>query len=346
MESMNNNRVKYLLIFFGAAVVFILVIGLFRSSPPKKQEPPVPVKVNTPEIKSTIPYSPQSVEFNKDYPASADRLPVYKISGPLLTIPSYSAVILLAKNFGFVSSPKTIPAYGGGTNYIFSDEAGRVLTVKDTPLSLSYSELQKENITGYLPKISQAESLAKDLAAKAAPNLPEGWRLGVTKSVYLKGTGSSAVEVASAQEANMIAISLGYYYTDYKIVTPDGKFEFVKAVFGNSGSVVSFKSTMPVNNPGLSIEKDGDVLSLDLEEVKKRFANGQAGAVFLGLAVGQTDEPILTPPQIVVAESLEPVLVLSPSALEPYYLVTASGTLNSGRVGEVLYLLSVSGISN
>lgn len=334
-----NNRAKYLLIFLGATAAFIFIVGMFWRSP-TVTPPPTPEKTNPPKVGSTIPFSPQSVKFNQAaQPNVSQPLPIYKVSGQLLMPISSAAAAQMAQRFGFIGPAQTIPAYRGGTNYTFSDNSGRVLTIKENPPTLNYSELQKESSSTSLPTISQANSLAQELAKKVIPSLPVGWRLAEVKSDYLKSTGSSATVMPSAQGANLVEISLGYYYLDYKVGTPDGKFEFIKAVFGNYGTVVSFKAAPPLNNPNFSVIKEDEVLSPTLSEVQQKFTRGLATAVFLGLANERTDEPILTPPTVVTAEKLEPVLILSTDTLQPFYLVTAKGTLNSNRTGEVLYLL-------
>jgi len=338
-----ESRAKYLIIFLGSAAVFIFLMGFFKNSSTKKPEVPVVNKVTPSEVKSTIPFAPQSVKFNEVSPEDTGHpLPEYEVSGPLLIAPTFTDVARLSESFGFTESPQILPAYGGGTNYIYSDTGNRVLTVKDKPLSLSYSELQKESAGGSLPTIPRASALAQELAKKAVPNLPKGWSLGVIKSNYLRGTGSSSSVVQSLQDANLVEVSLGYYLQDYKVATADGKFKFFKAVFGDFGTVVSFKAALVVNNPALTVNKLRDLTPLTLEGVREGFNQGMAKAVFLGLADEHTDEPILTPPQVVTVSAVEPILVLSPAALHPYYLVTAQGSLNSNRVGEVLYLLPVS----
>lgn len=335
-----SSRTKYIII--GVLLVLVLVVLFFPrsgSQPPTNLKPVS--KVNqTPKIESQIPNVPQNISLEnitkKTLPKTVS---TYKISGQVLVPLTFAQVQTIAKNFGFSSAGEKRSTSGGGRSYIFEDSAGRVLSITDDPPSVDYSELPKKSAGKNPPTLEEAKTLSLNLINNIQFTLSTGWEIKSINAVYLKGGESSAGEVKTVEEANLTSVSLGYYYNGYPVLSGKGRQIFMTFAFGPAGSVVSAKVQFLLNNLGLGVEKSGEVVAKNLEEINASFYNGEAQAVSLGLAGTVSDEPIINPPASVSVSDLQNVLVLSGSQLLPYYLISSQGVLPSGRAGEVEYLV-------
>ncbi|MCL5003908.1 MAG: hypothetical protein M1352_01400 [Patescibacteria group bacterium] len=337
---------KYFRIF--AVIILILVIVLlafdfFRSRSPSvpNQGGTTPPGVAAPTVNQAIPYTPQRVNVpsNVNYQNLPKTLPVYSVAGDAARPFTSLEISSLASILGFKSAAQIIPGYGGGSNYMYGDAAGRTLIVKDAPPSISYSEPPATGPFTSLPSLDEASSFSLSWFRKLSINLPDGWEVRVIKKVYISGEGSSAVEVPDVSQAGSVSVNLGYFYGGLEVYDGTRGPVLFSLVIGPNMTIISAKSAFLVTNSGLAISPVGNVAVKDLAGIENSFSDGSAKAISLGLSGVITDEPILNPPQTVDVKNISPVLLLSGKTLYPYFSVSAQGTLSSGRTGEVQYLV-------
>lgn len=343
MEKLNR---KYLILIGGAVALVVLIfwwLGRSGQGPQSPKSSGGVTKETTPKIESQIPYAPSQVNLedlaNFSLPQTVS---TFEFQGPPQRELALDEIDLIGRNFSFVSSAEERVDARGSRSYVFRDSQGRVLTIYNIPPSLHYSELASANDSATLPSLDEAKTLADEWLGKVGLQLPAGWEIKEVRSTYLAGHESVSVEVTNQSEANLTRVSLGYFYEGTPVVSETGKADFFNFVFGRGGSVISAKLEFLVNNLNLKTQKMGEIRTKNLEEVKQDFALGKAKAVSLDLSGVSSDELIIYPPDQIRAQDIKPVLLMTEEKLNPYYLVSSSGTLSSGRTGNVNYLISLS----
>jgi|GEM_PF-5382307 hypothetical protein len=330
-------------IIVGVIIALALVaIFLSRPSNNKRQSNKSPMDkiVAAPKVSSQIPNAPEKISLDNLASRTLPKVfPSYIVSVPILLALNEEQIQQIANAFSFSPAEGSKTIYGNSKVYTYENSSGRVLSVTDDPPAVDFSELPGESGSKTPPTLEKAKTLSSNLVNAIQPRLPSGWEIKVVGSVYLKGGGSSASEVRTAEEAGLTNVSLGYFYKGYAVLNSQGKLIFFNFIFGPGGSVVSAKAQFLLNNLDLVAGPPIEVPTKNLEEVVAAFFNGEPRAIFMGLANTISDEPITNPPTAVTASDLQAVLVLMDNNLLPYYLISSSGKFPSGRQGEVLYLV-------
>lgn len=349
-----NQRTKLIifLVVAGFLILPVLIHTLFRSGRPGPEgqlTTPGGARVALPEVSfgAYTRLQPRTYLAPKDLPVPGEvRLYTLSAGSPSLTLAQAKS---LAARLGFAGEPQVSQTVSG-QNFVFVSATDDRLSLKENPLTISYSK--STDLSQAPPALSLSRDAAQDRARKFIDslrlNLPQGFELKVDDTYYIKAAGLYRRQVTVPAEANQLGVDFGFYLDGHRLFEESSSPSLVRLVVGAPAEVVSAQIVLPfgLGLTALDLKSEGRVALESEKAIKEKIGRGEAVIKYLKLKSGRGDEEISQLPPTLALTSFEVgYLATTASAknyLYPIYVFKVAGQLSDGKEIEGLVFLKAS----